>query len=599
MPEILNPNSIPKFISQLFIPPVYKPTVITNPVSGKTLQIFTVTVRQFQQQILPEGFPLTTVWGYESVVEDQQMGVSVMCCTPGPTFEAEKGIPIYIQWINALTGSHLFAVDPTLHWANPNGMQTVSPYPPYPPGFLLAQRPVPIVTHLHGGEVRSDSDGGPEAWFTAHARETGAAFTSTGTYIPNQQEPATLWYHDHTLGITRINIYAGLAGFYLLRDSKNPITSFLPEREYNIPLVIQDRLFNEDGSLYFPSDGVNADVHPYWRSTLEGNTIMVNGRVWPNLDVERRQYRFRVLNGSNDRIYNLKLSNGQSFTQIGSDGGFLPFPAAMTEVLVGPGERMDILIDFSLAEPHEKIIMKNTANSPFPNGEPPNEDTVGQVMQFTVMDTPAKPPQRLPEKLNKIPVFTPNVPKKTLTLYVRQGKDGPLQLLLNGQTWSAPVSELPIVGETVEWEFVNLTNGSHPIHIHLIQFQVGSRQKFDKERYLEDWVRLNGEPPLKHPTITLPVEPYLEGEPILPPANEWGWKDTVLMPPEQVTRLKLRFAPQRANSDEVKPWVNLFPFDPSYGPGYVWHCHILEHEDNEMMRPMLVLIQSKPNYQDV
>ena len=595
MINLLNPLSIPKYENQLFIPPVFKPTLEINTKTRETVHSYTVTATQFEQQILPAPFPKTTVYGYEGVVCDSGTGETAFCSSPSATFEAVQGIPVYIKWVNNLTKPHLFAVDPTLHWANPNDIiHPMPPFPPFPPGVYTAQSPVPIVTHLHGGEVRSDSDGSPDSWFTAGEAETGMTFSSTGTYIPNQQEPTTLWYHDHTLGITRLNVYAGLAGFYLLRDPNNPISTLLPSGKHEIPLVIQDRLFTEDGELFYPSVGTNPDIHPYWQSAFKGDTIMVNGRVWPNLNVERAQYRFRVLNGSNDRIYNLKFSNNQSFIQIGSDGGFLPFPVTMNEVLVGPAERMDILVDFSMLEPNTKIIMMNIA-TPLPSDEIPDPNTVGQIMQFTVLDTPDLPPVKLPRRLNNIPVFTPNAPKKILTLYVVREENNPVQLLLDGQTWSAPISELPIVSSTEEWEIVNLTNGAHPIHVHLIQFQVENRQKFDMEKYSDEWLRLNGEPPLDHKTITLSTTPYLIGEPLEPPMNEWGWKDTVLAPPGQVTRMLLRFAPQRANPKEVKPWANLFPFNPSYGTGYVWHCHILEHEDNEMMRPMLVVSHGIPN----
>lgn len=592
MTKPLDPKCIPKYINQLFIPPVFKPIVVKDPITGEEISHnYTISMVQFMQQILPPMFPETTVWGYEGNVKDAYAGqISCFCSAPGATFEAVRGVPINVQWINNITGTNLFAVDPTLHWANPNNMpKPAPPFLPFPPGYPLAQSPVPLVTHLHGAEVRSDSDGHPDAWFTAGEEKKGPEFLKSRYTYPNTQEPTTLWYHDHALGTTRLGVYAGLAGFYLIRDPNNKISPLLPSGLYEIPVVIQDRSFNEDGSLFFPSNGVNPQEHPYWRPAFIGNTIMVNGKVWPNLNVARRQYRFRILNGSNTRTYNLKLSNNQSFIQIGSDGGFLPFPVTLTELLLAPAERADILIDFSILEPETKIILTNDAPAPFPNGRIPDPDTVGQIMQFTILDTPEVPPNKLPAKLNKIPVLTPDVPKKILTLnIVRSAPTRPLELLLDGQTWGAKISELPIVGSTVEWEIVNLTNGAHPIHVHLIQFQVKNRQNFDGAKYNEEWIKLNGEPPLKHPTIPLAVEPFLEGNPIDPPLNERGWKDTVIMMPGQVTRLKLRWAPQDGNPKEVKPGVNLFPFDPTFGPGYVWHCHIVDHEDNEMMRPLKV-----------
>lgn len=591
MSQPLDPNIIPKYITQLPIPPVFKPTIAKDPITGKEVSHnYTINMTQFEQQILPPEFPMTNVWGYEGFIRDPDTGEAICFrSTPGATFEAKKGIPVNVQWVNNITKPNFLPVDPTIHWANPNDFPPPKPpFEEFPPGYPLAQSPVPLVPHLHGGEVRSDSDGGPDSWFTAGEEKKGPGFLTSRYHYPNEQEPTTLWYHDHALGLTRLDVYAGLAGFYLLRDPKNKIAPLLPSGPYEIPIVIQDRSFNEDGSFLYPTKGVNPDIHPYWVPEFFGNAIMVNGMVWPNLNVERRQYRFRFLNGSNARFYNLKLENAQSFIQIGSDGGFLPFPVKLSELLIAPGERADVLIDFSKLEPGTKIILTNDANSPFPNGDSPNLNTVGQIMQFTVLDTPVVPPNKLPAKLNIIPILTPNVPKDILTLNETEGPDGPVILTLNGQKWGAPISELPIVGSTVDWDLVNITNDTHPIHVHLIQFQIVNRQNFDAVKYEEEWLKLNGEPPLQHPTIPLPIEPFLHGNPIDPDPNERGWKDTIRANPGQITRIRLRFAPQNADPRKVKPGVNLFPFDPSFGPGYVWHCHILEHEDNEMMRPYKV-----------
>lgn len=592
MPRPLDPKSIPKYVNQLLIPPVFKPTIVKDPITGEKISYnYTISMVEFEQQILPPEFPMTTVWGYQGIIENLYTGeTNCFQSTPGATFEAVKGVPVNVQWVNNITEPNLFAVDPTIHWSNPNNFPPPTPpFRPFPPGYPLAQSPVPLVTHLHGGEVRSDSDGGPESWFTAGEEKKGPEFFKSLYNYPNEQEPTTLWYHDHALGTTRLGVYSGLAGFYLLRDPKNKIVQNLPKGPYEIPLVIQDRSFNRDGSLLYPNKGVNPDIHPYWIPEFFSNAITVNGRVWPNLCVERRQYRFRLLNGSNARVYNLKLSNHQSFIQIGSDGGLLPFPVKLNELLIAPGERADILIDFSHLDPETSIILTNDANAPFPNGSAPNPETVGQIMQFSVLDTQVVPPNKLPAKLNEIPTLTPNEPKKILTLNETEGPDGPIILTLNGQKWGAPISELPIVGSTLDWELVNITNDTHPIHVHLIQFQIVNRQNFDAQRYKEEWTNLNGEAPLQHPTISLPVEPFLEGNPIDPDPNERGWKDTIRANPGQITRIRIRFAPQDANPRKAKPGVNLFPFDPTFGPGYVWHCHILEHEDNEMMRPYKVI----------
>ncbi|MDP4145527.1 MAG: multicopper oxidase [Bacillota bacterium] len=594
----LDPLSIPKFVNQLVKPPVYKPFEINMKEKSEKLckktHLYFIDISQFKEQILPNDFPETTVWGYGGLVRDPETGsIKYSRSAPGATFEAIRDIPVRVKWINRLKESHLFAVDPTLHWANPNGMpmEPPKPWPPFPPGFPEAQRPVPIVTHLHGGEVPSIYDGHPDAWFTYNGKKGPAFVTNMYTY-PNKQEPTTLWYHDHALGITRLNVYAGLAGFYLLRDSENCSEKkfSLPMDKYEIPIVIQDRSFNTDGSLWFNKEGINPEIHPYWVPEFFGDTIMVNGKVWPNLDVERRQYRFRLLNGSSARFYNLKMSNGTKFMQIGTDGGFLPKPVERDTLLIAPGERADILVDFSNSEPGTSIILLNDANAPFPDGDAPDPATTGQIMQFTVPADAAPPvkPPKLPDNLNKIPDLIPDSPQRILTLNEVAGPNGPVAVLLNGQKWEAPISELPRVGSTEEWVIANLTMDTHPIHLHLVQFQLFNRQDFMAEDYRVKWEEINGVPPLDHPTEVIPVEPYLNGEPIEPDDNEKGWKDTIRMNPNQVTRIKVRFAPQAVPASAAKPGENLYSFDPTVGPGYVWHCHILDHEDNEMMRPYKV-----------
>lgn len=610
----LDPVSIPKFTNQLVKPPVYMPLVfkVKKNVRSKNhldkkkyykkkekRHLYIVDMSKFKQQILPDGFPKTTVWGYGGLVKDPQTGkIKYFRSAPGATFEAVRGIPVMVKWINRLIGSQPLAVDPTLHWANPNNisMDPPMPWPPFPPGFPEAQRPVPAVTHLHGGEVSSIYDGHPDAWFTYNGRK-GSAFETSLYMYPNTQEPTTLWYHDHALGITRLNVYNGLAGFYLLRNSQNSRRdnfvdekSILPTDKYEIPIVIQDRSFHTDGSFSFSKVGVNPLIHPYWVPEFFGDTIVVNGMVWPNLDVERRQYRFRFLNGSNARFYNLRMSNNMRFIQIGSDGGFLPKPVELDTFLIAPGERADILIDFSSIAPNISIILLNDASGPFPDGTAPDPNTVGQIMQFTVpvnTPEPIKPP-KLPDKLNDIPVLKPDSPQRILTLNEVTGSFGPIVVLLNGQKWSAPITENSRVGSTEEWVIVNLTMDTHPIHLHLVQFQIVNRQNFDVEEYQSNWEAINGIPPLDHPTTILPIEPYLENEPINPDDNEKGWKDTIRANPNQITRILVRFAPQDVVQNITKPGKNLYPFNPAIGPGYVWHCHILDHEDNEMMRPYKV-----------
>lgn len=642
----LDPAAIPKFVNQLVKLPVYMPMIKKVKIEPddddkekneqrrhddkerheqkcrdddkekyELRHQYLIDICEFEEQILPEGFPKTKVWGYGGLVGDPETAEArYVRSSPGGTFEAVRGTPAIVHWRNILNGKHPFAVDPTLHWANPNEMpmEPRKPWPAFPPGFPEAQFPVPSVTHLHGAEVSSLYDGHPDEWFSSNGKK-GPAYSGSMFLYPNSQEPTTLWYHDHTLGMTRLNVYAGLAGFYLLRDPEGCGCEKLdlPEGKYEIPLLIQDRSFKTDGSLVFNEQGLDPEVHPYWVPGFGGNTIVVNGKSWPNLDVERRQYRFRILNGSNARFYNLKMSNGMSFIQIGSDGGYLPEPVELDALLLAPSERADILADFSGTEPGTSIVLLNDAPAPFPDGFAPDENTVGQIMRFTVpagCAPPVKPP-KLPRKLNDIVALIPDTPERILTLNEVMGPNGPVAVLLNGRKWADPVSETPRVGSTEDWVIVNIAIGTHPIHLHLIQFQVLSRQEFKAEEYRTKWEELNGMPGMNgetggneahgmhdgpheahegHPPVVLPVEPYLTGEPVSADKNERGWKDTVKVYPNQVTRIRVRFAPQGIPVCGVRPGENKFPFDPSEGPGYVWHCHILDHEDNEMMRPLKV-----------
>lgn len=604
----IDPATIPKFVNQLVKPPVYEPIkvkikeknhekepmLIMKKVPG---YLYYVDISEFKQQILPDGYPKTTVWGYGGLIRDLKTGkIKYSRSAPGATFEAVREIPVMVKWINRLKKSHLFAVDPTLHWANPNNMpmEPPKPWPAFPPGFDEAQKPVPVVTHLHGGEVPSAYDGNPDSWFTYDGKK-GSAFITSFYKYPNKQESATLWYHDHALGITRLNVYAGLAGFYLLRDSAKSCNSNesrlnLPDGKYEIPIVIQDRSFDSKGNFSFNNVGINPDIHPYWVPEFFGNTIMVNGKVWPNLDVERRQYRFRLLNGSNARFYNLKMSNGMKFVQIGSDGGFLAKPVELDSLLIAPGERADILLDFSGLLPGTSITLTNDANAPYPGGDPPDSNTVGIIMRFRVPENtpvPVKPPA-LPNRLNNITKLIPDSPQRFLTLNEMMGPNGPVAVLLDNKMWDDPISELPRVGSTEDWVIANLTADTHPIHLHLVQFQIISRQDFDVTGYRGKLDENKGVPTQDHEIELTSIAPYLNGIPVEPPENERGWKDTVRMNPGQITRIRVRFAPQIVPAFISKPGKNLYSFDPTFGPGYVWHCHILDHEDNEMMRPYKV-----------
>jgi len=592
----LDPNLIPKFVEPLLIPPVYQPTL-----SNSTHDYYEISMETGVQQVLPTGFPTTPIWGYNGTI----VGGSPWISQPGATFEASRGRPIVVKWINNIATPHLFPVDPSLHWADPNGldyhMNPPATWDPYPPGYTLAQTNVPTIPHLHGGEVQSTSDGHPDAWFTATG-DHGTAYntinpadTNAATFLyPNEQPPATLWYHDHALGITRINVMSGLAGFYLLRDGLDANNALLPSGEYDVPIVIQDRTFYPDGRFWFPTVGVDPIAHPYWQPEFFGNTIMVNGKTWPYFDVAPAIYRLRLLDGSNARFYDLKLvdpltGTAYPFYQISTDGGYLTTPVKMNKLTIAPGERADILVDFRGLPPN--LVLMNGGKTPYPNGAPTDPNT-GMIMQFRVtLPAPVGQPATIPVALSN-PSLTPlPVPTNTriLTLTEVMGPLGPLMALLNGQLWGATISEDPAEGSTEEWVIINLTGDTHPIHLHLVQFQVMSRQKINAAKYEADWHLLNaggsltGMPPWDNTWTVQELDPtaYLRGRPKPPKPNEMGWKDTVQMNPGEVTIIRARFSPIDGSGS--------YSFDPADGPGYVWHCHILDHEDNEMMRPYIVL----------
>jgi FtsP/CotA-like multicopper oxidase with cupredoxin domain len=614
-PNLIDPKTIPKWVNQLDkAPPIYVPSNVSDN-SGKLIrQDYVVSVREFMQQILPlidangnpTGFGSTEVWGFEGQAKDAVTGESLglIYSTPGGTFEATKGVPVQVKWVNNLVDSsgnpltHMFAVDPTIQWANPNGIESPNPVsaPSFPNGYSQAQSPVPIVIHLHGGAVPSTSDGNPEAWWTTNGLHGAAYSTELATdnnsavfTYPNEQEPTTLWYHDHAMGITRLNVMSGLAGFYLLRSTDDQVAGLLPKSEFEIPLAIQDRNFLSDSSLYFPTEGSDKAVHPYWNPTFVGNTIMVNGLVWPNTDVKQGQYRLRVLDGSNSRFYTLHFSNNMKFTQIGTDGGYLKAPVTLSSLTISPGERVDLLVDFSNVAAGQKVILENSDPS-LTNDE---KQTVGQIIQFTVSKDKGFSPKSLPSELN--PTLAgdfPNLPSptksRTLTLIEQGAAPNTVAMLLDGQPWDAPVSEEPQVGTTEDWIIVNPLMTSHPIHLHLVQFQLVKRQELASAQYLYDWQALNGNIPLNHSTVNVDsLDRYLLGQTVKPAPNEQGWKDTIQADAGAVTVIRVRFAPQDGSN---------YKFDPTMGPGYVWHCHILDHEDNEMMRPLVVVSSNNQTY---
>lgn len=607
----LDPLSIPKFQEALVVPPAMPPVRTVDAVAE-----YEIAVRQFEQQMLPLGFPKTTVWGYGKAGDPLPgTGGASTYHTPAFTIEGRSNTPIRVKWINGLVADdgsflpHLLAVDQTLHWANPAGVSGMrgTDQTPY-------TGPVPIVTHMHGGHALSTSDGLPGAWYMPAANDLPAGYATRGPgygtvtdvgegaalfEYPNDQREATLWYHDHALGMTRLNVYAGLAGFYLLRDDEEDALG-LPgpaprvgdaagTRYYEIPIAIQDRTFHEDGSLSYPSsrgefDGYQGPyspetpVSPIWNPEVFGDTIVVNGRTWPYFEAEPRLYRFRLLNGCNARFLILTFGQaGLSFHQIGTEGGLLAdAPVERDQIVLAPGERADVIVDFSSLSVGTEVKLFNVGpDEPYkgPNVEldPANPDTTGQVMLFRIVAaTTQGTAGQIPTSLPPVDVLSTSLAPRDLTLNeeVYPEADIPYAAELGTASagpldWDDPVTETPTVGDTEIWRLINLTEDAHPIHLHLVQFRVLDRTPFDKEAYASaQRAYLDGSG--TQPAIT----DFFVGPAVGPLPGESGFKDTVVANPGEVLRIIATF---------------------DIAGKYVWHCHLLEHEDNEMMRPYEIL----------
>jgi FtsP/CotA-like multicopper oxidase with cupredoxin domain len=598
----LDPATIPKFVNQLVIPRVYAPTVIKDSTGKVIRNEYTVNVQQSTAQMLPPGFPATTVMAYGGNVRrpgvlasDGTEATEFARTVPGPVFENTRGIPTVVHWRNEVTGDHFLPIDTTLNWANPLvteppvGLSTFPGFDPFPVLNLDVGQPVPIVTHNHGLVVVPQNDGIADEWFTAGDRR-GPGFVSRDYTKPNQQPSTMLFYHDHTMGLTRVNVYAGLAGTaYMIRDPNNPLdqpSSPLPKGEFEIPLMIADREFFTDGELNFPRGGEDAAniKNAYWTPGGDGDVIMVNGKVWPNLNVQRRQYRFRALAAGNGRLFVITLDrNGTTvpFTLIGSDGGYLPQPKTVNSVTISITERADMLVDFSKFPAGTKITMRNAD----PDVDDPNLD--GIIMQFTVQNSQAVTPPAVPPLVAR-PALPTNAPRRIKTAMIHFDKDDDQLRSIDGLDFTSPPTEFPLIGSTEEWDFVNGGGSFHQIHIHLIEFQLISRQAVDLDGYLKQWDLLNGHLPVTRPIVVDPT-PFLVGDPIPPEPYETGWKDTIMARPGEVMRLVTRWAPQETPTGGVAPGQNLFPIQPvspTTDAWYLFHCHVLGHEDNDMMRKL-------------
>jgi spore coat protein A len=511
--------------------------VVATP-SGASAYAF--TLRQIERQLHPQ-LPPTPLWAY-----DDGSGLAGQAGSFGMALVAHTGTPLTVDFTNRLP-------------------RTYPAWLPVDTRFTPRGREVRTMTHLHGGVVSADSDGSPAV------TPDGFGWGETqSVYYPNHQPASLLWFHDHGLGATRLNVAAGLAGGYLIRDvddtgaEPNPIG--LPGGLYEIPLVIQDRAFNPDGTLRYPGSG---DEDEPWIGEYFGDVMMVNGKVWPHLDIEPRLYRFRVLNGCNARILTLELG-GVPMWQIGAEGGMWDRPVPVRRVVLAPAERADVVVDFRAFRGARLTVLNHRPALPVATPAPPLQ----HVMQLRVGHQVREPgPSTVPARL---PGRAAVLPQGEVTRFITLNEVAPETpawfLNLNGAHFREPgvpitATENPKAGTLEDWVFINLTEDTHPMHMHLVSFQVVGRTPFDaaayRARYGAEWGVPGGIDPT--PYVTGPTEPAA--------ATERGFKDTVQANPGYLTRIRARF--------DLPPGVTT-------PQSYVYHCHIVEHEDNDMMRPFTV-----------
>jgi spore coat protein A len=493
------------FVDALPIPPVL---AADNP-GGSPLH-YTVSIEDASQQLHSE-LPATDLWTYNGAY-------------PSFTIEAHKDVAIEVNYINNLPqgnrrrGSHILEVDECAHG---------------PSYYADSAR---VVTHLHGGHLPARFDGQPEYHILPGESDLYE-------YV-NNQDAATLWYHDHALGITRLNVYSGMAGFYLLRDPEDTGDAGnafgLPSGDDEIEMVIQDREFNPDGSLFY---------NPTLQDAFKGDKILVNGKVWPFLNVNQGKYRFRMLNGSQSREYSLRLENISDpgsdpvFQLIGTDLGLIDAPISLgnTIPVMAPAERLDVIIDFGPFLAGTEIVLRN---------DDPTIPLLPNVMKFVVtsetgftgpLPTTIRPVAPLDDtgvptryfRLRKSDEECSTQPGRIVGEWHVESLDGPGGNVI-GKKWD-DLTEFPVLGTREIWEFENPTNSPHPMHVHLVKFQILGKSDLATGQQI-------------------PLEPWESNT----------WKDTVRVPPQSSARIIMDFT----------DYLGRFP----------QHCHILDHEDHEMMR---------------
>ncbi|XP_049356755.1 multicopper oxidase LPR2 [Solanum verrucosum] len=476
---------------------------------------------------------------------------------PGPTIDAVHGVDSYITWQNHLPSKHILPWDPTI-----------------PTATTSFKTGIPTVVHLHGGIDEPQSDGHSEAWFTKNFKHHGPKWTIKKYHYHNYQHPGTMWYHDHAMGLTRINILAGLMGAYVIQQPnvEGPLGLIYGE-EYDRPLVVFDRGFRSDGSIYMNSTGNNPSIHPQWQPEYFGDAIIVNGKAWPYMNVKRRKYRFRIINASNARFFKFFFTNNMTFVHVASDSAYHESPVELHDLLLAPSEIADVIVDFSKSKSNSAILA-NDAAYPYPSGDPVNEEN-SNVMKFIINPNHEVQTGHIPQKL--ITYTPPEISQASNTRYIAfyeyaSDIDEPTHLYINGKSFEAPVTEMPRVGTSEIWNIINLTEDNHPLHIHLGLFVVLEQiELVNIEEFKACMMKLND-------AIKCKIDKYSHGKRTRVVLHEKGWKNVYKMMPGHVTKIFVKFSFIHSNES--------YSFDATAEPGYVYHCHILDHEDNVMMRPL-------------
>jgi spore coat protein A, manganese oxidase len=525
------------------------------------------------------SLPSTPSWGFVPA------GTTPAGAYLGPTIETMRGKPVDMTVTNKLGPSPTgYALDTKLM------------------GVLPSDASSPRTSiHLHGAHDAVADDGAPEDVF-------GVGTSRTYHYGMDQQA-GTLWYHDHALGQTRLNNVNGLAGTMLVRDQYDTgragNAAGLPSGSNEMPLVLQDKTFNPNGTINYDL-GTPQSLTEKWIPEYFGDTALVNGAVTPNLPVDRGIYRFHLLNASNARFYNLSVpaNSGAAVYQVGQGAGLLNAPVKMNNLLIAPSDRADVIIDFRGVKPGAKVVLGNDAVTPYPAG--PRQVHKGSlplpnIMQFSVGTGPVST-ATVPTSLRGRPGQAPVVPAPASaavqrTVFLNEILDPatsqPQAVLLNNQRYDDTTHQVtPHAGQLEQWNIINLTGDAHPIHLHLVDFQILSRQSADTNGYTAALNKSLPGPGLPDPSAIglgpwpIPdVAPFLKGAPTPSATQEKAWTDVVIANPGEVVSIVAAYG----GSDTVPraPYSNTLS-DPA-GMSYVWHCHILEHEDNDMMQHQHVM----------